>query len=321
VAAVLPDAAVVHVDDFAAPSIPQWDWDRMESQLLAPLRAGRDARYQRWDWDRDEGAEWHDVPVGVPVVIEGVSSTRREVNVPWALQIWVDTPREARLDRALRRDGPALMRRWLDDWLPSEDEYVAREHPEQRVDLVISGIRDAITVRPCRESELGRLERDVPTEAVGTWRTHFARQAEGSVVFLVAWLADRPVGAGLLDWRGSRERHAATAYPSVPTITNLHVHPPFQGHGAGTAIMVAAERTAARRGHTQVTIGVAEDNPRATRLYTRLGYVRTGVDDESRYSWTDSSGTAHEEVEHVELLLKNLAVPAESSGLGESRAP
>jgi ribosomal protein S18 acetylase RimI-like enzyme len=213
------------------------------------------------------------------------------------------------------------LQRWLDEWMPSEDEYVAREHPEQRADLVVSGIRDAITVRPCRESDLDRLVRDVPTETVGTWQAHFARQTEGSVVFLVAWLADRAIGAGLLDWRGSRECHASAVFPSVPTITDLHVHPSFQGHGAGAAIIAAAERTAAARGHRHVTIGVAVNNPRAARLYVGLGYVHTGVEDESRYSWTDAAGTVHEDVEHVELLLKNLAVPADSSGLGESKTP
>jgi uridine kinase len=252
-AAAVPHAVVVHVDDFAAPTIPAWDWGRMESQLLAPLRAGLDARYQRWDWARDEGAEWHDVPPGVPVVIEGVSSTRREVDAPWALQIWIDAPLEARLDRALQRDGPEMMQRWLEDWIPSEDEYVAREHPEQRVDLVVSGIRDAITVRPCREADLMLLDRDLPTPAVGTWRAHFARQTEGSVVFLVAWLAARPIGTALLDWRGSPAAQAYARYPGAPTITDLHVHPAFRGHGAGNALIAVAERIAAERGHPRVT--------------------------------------------------------------------
>ena len=143
VSAAVPQAVVVHIDDFAAPSIPEWDWPRFRAQVLAPLLAGRPARYQRWDWATDTGAEWHDIPAGGLVVVEGVSSTRREVGAPWALTVWVDAPFETRLARALARDGADLMARWLDDWIPSEDAYVAREDPMARVDLIVDGADDS----------------------------------------------------------------------------------------------------------------------------------------------------------------------------------
>jgi len=139
IAAAVPEAAVVHIDDFAGPRIAEWDWARFDAQLVQPLLAGRPAHYQRWDWDRDEGAEWHDVPPGAVVVVEGVSSTRREVHAPWALTVWVEASREVRLARALERDGEAMLARWLQQWMPSEDAYVARERPQQRVDLLVSG--------------------------------------------------------------------------------------------------------------------------------------------------------------------------------------
>jgi hypothetical protein len=135
----LPDLVVVHIDDFASPTIPEWDWIRFNEQIVVPLLAGRVARFQRWDWGTDCGAEWHDIPTGRPVLVEGVSSTRREVDAPWALTIWVDTPRQVRLQRAADRDGAELLPVWLDVWLPSEDAYVARENPLARVDLVVSG--------------------------------------------------------------------------------------------------------------------------------------------------------------------------------------
>lgn len=139
-AAALGDAHVVHIDDFAGPHVPEWDWARFVSQVRDPLLAGQVARYQSWDWDRDEGGAWHDIAPGRPVIVEGVSSTRAEVGIAWDVQIWVDAPRDVRLARALERDGPARLSRWLDDWMPSEERYAAREHPQQRVDLVISGI-------------------------------------------------------------------------------------------------------------------------------------------------------------------------------------
>jgi uridine kinase len=139
IAAAVPAVAVVHVDDFSGPRIAEWDWVRFAAQVARPLLAGRPARYQRWDWDADAGAEWHDIEPGRTVVVEGVSSTRREVRVPWDLTIWVETPPEVRLARARRRDGEAMLPRWLDDWMPSEDAYIARERPAERVDLIVSG--------------------------------------------------------------------------------------------------------------------------------------------------------------------------------------
>jgi uridine kinase len=135
----LAGAVVVHVDDFAGPHVPEWDWPRMQEQLVDPLAAGRTAQYQRWEWNRDEPAEWYDVPAGVPVIIEGVSSTRCELGVPWSLQVWVEAPRAVRLHRAEVRDGAQMLSQWTDVWMPSEDAYAERERPQERVDLVVDG--------------------------------------------------------------------------------------------------------------------------------------------------------------------------------------
>ncbi len=135
----------MHCDDFASPSVPEWDFARFDAQVVRPLLAGRPARYQRWDWHTDTGAEWHDVPVGAAVVVEGVSSTRREVAAPWDLTVWVDAPEEVRLARALERDGPGMLATWQQLWIPEENAYVAREQPQQRVDLVVSGVADTFS--------------------------------------------------------------------------------------------------------------------------------------------------------------------------------
>lgn len=135
-------AIVVPVDHFWGPSVPEWEWDRFQAQVVRPLRAHRDACYQEWDWAIDAGGPWHDIPAGSVVVVEGVSATRTEVDVQWGLRIWVETPPAIRLQRALARDGPGLMARWLDDWIPSERAYIAAQRPHERVDLVVSGVEE-----------------------------------------------------------------------------------------------------------------------------------------------------------------------------------
>lgn len=138
-AAELGTAAVVCLDDFARPTVPGWDMPRMISQVLDPLRAGRSGRYQRWDWETDLGAEWHDVPAGGVVIVEGVSATRAELAGRWDLTVWVSTPRDIRLARGLTRDGEAMREQWLTVWMPEEDAYVAEQHPAERADVIVIG--------------------------------------------------------------------------------------------------------------------------------------------------------------------------------------
>jgi uridine kinase len=130
---------VICLDDFARPSVPGWDRDRFRRQVLDPLLGGRDAFYQRWDWPTDSGAEWHRVPSGSVVIIDGVSSTRTELGDCWDLTVWVEAPRSVRLARGVERDGEAMRSQWTEVWMAEEDAYIATQQPQQRADLIVHG--------------------------------------------------------------------------------------------------------------------------------------------------------------------------------------
>ena len=136
IAAALTGAVVIHNDDFARPDLPGWDRDRFVRQVVEPLLAGRPARYQRWDFTHDVGAEWHEVPAGVPVIVEGVSATDVRLPVPWDFTLWIEAPVALRRARIADRDGPARAQRWADEWIPMEEAYAADQRPWDRVDLV-----------------------------------------------------------------------------------------------------------------------------------------------------------------------------------------
>ncbi len=140
IAAELPGAHIIEVDDFARAGVPGWDRDLFVASVLQPLLAGRPARYQRWDLAADAGLDWVEVPAGMPVIVEGVSATDVRVPVPWDLRIWVATPARVRRRRILARDtDPALLERWRTDWLPSEQSYAAEQRPWMRADLIVDG--------------------------------------------------------------------------------------------------------------------------------------------------------------------------------------
>jgi ribosomal protein S18 acetylase RimI-like enzyme len=57
------------------------------------------------------------------------------------------------------------------------------------------------------------------------------------------------------------------------------VHPEHRGRGLGAALLLDAFARFAAAGLTEAQLGVASDNPRALRLYERVGmYPRFQVD-------------------------------------------
>jgi uridine kinase len=116
-----------------------FDRERVAVQVLDPLAHGHDGRYQRYDWDVDTLAEWHDVPAGSPVVVEGIYSTSKPLADYFGFRIWVDAPYETRLARGIARDGEAMRSKWVDEWMPAEDVYLREERPRELAHLVVDG--------------------------------------------------------------------------------------------------------------------------------------------------------------------------------------
>ena len=72
------------------------NWRRVLNQVLEPVAQNKEGHYQRYDWVRDILAEWHTVPVGGIVIIEGVYTMRQEFFEKYDFTIWVECPREIR---------------------------------------------------------------------------------------------------------------------------------------------------------------------------------------------------------------------------------
>jgi uridine kinase len=118
----------------------EYDWRKLEAQVLAPAAAGRSIRYQRYDWGRDALAEWRTVAAGTPLVVEGVYVLRTELRDYFTYTVWVDTRRDVRLRRGLERDGRQARSDWL-KWMEREDEYMRSHRPRDTADRVVAGER------------------------------------------------------------------------------------------------------------------------------------------------------------------------------------
>jgi uridine kinase len=150
----LGDAPVVHTDDFASHEVPTEWWPRMLQLVIDPLLSGEPASYRPYDWNTRRFAD--DAITVEPsdvVLIEGVGATRKAWRDRLALRVWVDCPRDLRLQRGIERDGEELRQFWL-KWMRAEDDYLAAEHPHAYADAIVNGATPA----PDPENQYGEMQ-------------------------------------------------------------------------------------------------------------------------------------------------------------------
>ena len=114
-----------------------FDWRRLRDEVLIPLCAGKNARYQRYDWSTDRLAEWTEVKPREIVLIEGVFSMRPELRDLIDAAIFIETPREERIRRMLAR--PQADAAWMASWIAAEDWYLEHVVPHGSADLILAG--------------------------------------------------------------------------------------------------------------------------------------------------------------------------------------
>jgi uridine kinase len=134
------DAPIIHTDDFASWDNPtNWGAELIE-RALKPLAAEEPASYRPTSWGGEE-KELLLVDPSAFVFLEGVTATRPAFQRYLAYSIWIETPRELRLERGLQRDGEQARAQW-ERWMEEEDRYLERERPAERADTVLRGDQD-----------------------------------------------------------------------------------------------------------------------------------------------------------------------------------
>ncbi len=148
----LEKCQIIQMDDFYLPSGKRtraedynFDWKRLEVEVLLPLTSEATSKYQIYDWGKDELGEWQDVQTGGIVIIEGCYSIRFELLKYYDLTIWIEIDRDKAIERGIKRDidneKPAdievKIEQWKNDFQPLEDRYINEHNPKSYADMII----------------------------------------------------------------------------------------------------------------------------------------------------------------------------------------
>lgn len=141
-AALLPQAAVVHTDDLAwHHGVLSWDGLLVDG-VLGPIRAGEAVSFRPPAWEERGRPGAVVVASGLShVVVEGVGVGRAGLHEQFDVRIWVDTPAPVRRARELARDaaGELMSPASEASWMAEENAHFAADRPWERADLVVDG--------------------------------------------------------------------------------------------------------------------------------------------------------------------------------------
>ena len=161
----------------------------------------------------------------------------------------------------------------------------------------------ALTLRLATYSDLPKLEwYGQYTHFRTLFRRTYQEQLQQRRLMLIADCNDFPIGHIFIQLSSERRfsdgrRHAY--------LYSLRVMDMFQGQGIGTRLIEEAETLAHDRRFGWASIAAARDNPRARKLYERLGY-RVVSEDEGRWSYVDHESRVRHVNEPCWILEKKI---------------
>lgn len=146
---------IVHMDDFYYPSSKRtklatqfdynFDWQRLELQVLKPLTNGFNSNFKKYNWNKDklDGSN-KIIPTGL-IIIEGCYCLQQNLQKYYDLKIWVETDKKTAFQRGLNRD--LILKNSLDlnqkiaswhEWQRLEDIYISKTDPTSTANFVIN---------------------------------------------------------------------------------------------------------------------------------------------------------------------------------------
>lgn len=165
-----------------------------------------------------------------------------------------------------------------------------------------------VDIRPLRRQEVESVAAQLnPARNAATHRARLKLQDSGTLVYLIAWIDDTPVGHGMLLWNGptgSPKQHIDQLHPYVE---DLWVRNDLRSRGIGARILAEMAMLAIAHGYRAVSLSVGVDNGRAIDLYKRMGFTPTQIPKFTLSGMvTAADGETHFWSERCQYMLKSL---------------
>src|ERR1035437_1239224 len=112
--------------------------DRLGGDVLTPLAAGRAAAVPLYDWVAARWLAPHTLQPPPLLIVVGVGAGALAAAPHVGVLAWLELPEEARMKRAMARDGSIYGGHW-EMWRAQEEEYLRANRTAERAGVILAG--------------------------------------------------------------------------------------------------------------------------------------------------------------------------------------
>ncbi len=113
------------------------DYERFEREVKPKLKSGVAFRYQIYDCQQNAFALSPLVEPHRLTIVEGSYSHHPKLTEKYDLRIFLTVSPKVQEERLLERNGPALLERFVKEWIPLEERYFSTLGIAQKSDLIL----------------------------------------------------------------------------------------------------------------------------------------------------------------------------------------
>lgn len=152
---------ILHIDDFIYPKNIryneskeewncyyniQWRYDYLIKEILMPIRQGIEIHKEIEIYDKDNDVyilEQIKIPQGSILLLEGIFLQRKDIREYFDCVIYLDVPKEVRLNRVINRDkyigdSEDIKLKYERRYFPAEDKYIEEYCPMENADFILT---------------------------------------------------------------------------------------------------------------------------------------------------------------------------------------
>lgn len=114
------------------------DRERLESEVLIPLKKGEKLIYRPFDCSKMEVGEGREITPTELTVVEGAYSMHPDLEKYYHLSVFLEISESTQRERIINRNGEDFAKRFFNEWIPLEKVYFEKTKAKIRCNIQIS---------------------------------------------------------------------------------------------------------------------------------------------------------------------------------------